>query len=298
MNINYTIIIPHKNTPHLLRKCLSSIPKRDDVQIIVIDDNSDSELSILDELIAEKKDCVEFIRLNKEESASAGRARNIGIKKAKGRWLLFADADDYFSENLNTFLEYYKDIEHIDVIYFDAQVVDEKGITTVFTMTKYITNFLNNKKYSKEVIKFELWTPWIRMVRKELVLKNNIQFEERAIGNDMLFSLTCGKLASSMEVYNKVLYYYYKPSEGSLTSKYYTKERIADQIELKVKLNCFYDDINYKFKHPILYAGIYSKYPKEYFKLVFKVLKEHNISIYSDIKSIFTRLFARMFRII
>jgi len=39
--INYSIIIPHKNIPHLLVRCLDSIPQREDVQIIVADDNSD-----------------------------------------------------------------------------------------------------------------------------------------------------------------------------------------------------------------------------------------------------------------
>lgn len=41
LNTNYSIIIPHKNIPTLLRRCLDSIPKRNDVQIIVVDDNSD-----------------------------------------------------------------------------------------------------------------------------------------------------------------------------------------------------------------------------------------------------------------
>ena len=39
--VNYTIIIPHHNIPNLLRRCLHSIPLRDDVQIIVVDDCSD-----------------------------------------------------------------------------------------------------------------------------------------------------------------------------------------------------------------------------------------------------------------
>ena len=38
--INYSIIIPHKNIPNLLQRCLDSIPNREDVQIIVVDDNS------------------------------------------------------------------------------------------------------------------------------------------------------------------------------------------------------------------------------------------------------------------
>ena len=42
--MNYTIIIPHKNTPDLLQKCLGSIPERDDAEVIVIDDDSDKDI--------------------------------------------------------------------------------------------------------------------------------------------------------------------------------------------------------------------------------------------------------------
>lgn len=41
--IIYSILIPHKNTPDLLQYCLDSIPVRDDVQVIVVDDNSDAD---------------------------------------------------------------------------------------------------------------------------------------------------------------------------------------------------------------------------------------------------------------
>lgn len=40
MEITYSIVIPHYKIPELLVKCLLSIPKRDDVQIIVVDDHS------------------------------------------------------------------------------------------------------------------------------------------------------------------------------------------------------------------------------------------------------------------
>ena len=46
--INYSIIIPHKNTPNLLQQCLDSIPYRDDIQIIVVDDNSEDKTNISD----------------------------------------------------------------------------------------------------------------------------------------------------------------------------------------------------------------------------------------------------------
>ena len=44
MKYAFTIIIPHKNVPDLLQRCLDSIPKRDDLHIIVVDDNSDSKI--------------------------------------------------------------------------------------------------------------------------------------------------------------------------------------------------------------------------------------------------------------
>mgnify|MGYP002627111942 CR=1 FL=1 len=43
-NFMFSIIIPHKNTPDLLERCVNSIPKRDDLEIIIIDDNSSPEI--------------------------------------------------------------------------------------------------------------------------------------------------------------------------------------------------------------------------------------------------------------
>ena len=43
MNYNISIIIPHKNIPKLLERCLNSIPEREDIQIIIVDDNSDEK---------------------------------------------------------------------------------------------------------------------------------------------------------------------------------------------------------------------------------------------------------------
>ena len=88
---SYTIIIPHKNCPDLLKRCVDSIPVRDDVQIIVVDDNSDE-----DKKPSIERKGMEVVLLDASSSKGAGRARNVGLKHAKGKWLLFADADDYY----------------------------------------------------------------------------------------------------------------------------------------------------------------------------------------------------------
>lgn len=106
MNYNYSIVIPHYNTPELLKKMLKSIPNRDDIQIIVVDDCS-------------KKECVEaleqLIHKNLElyiskKNLGAGHARNIGLKHVKGKWIIVVDADDVFAPNAFNVLDMYKDL--------------------------------------------------------------------------------------------------------------------------------------------------------------------------------------------
>ena len=97
-SINYTFIIPHKNIPELLKRCLDSIPRREDIQIIVVDDNSDPDKVDFEHFPGLNEPCVEVYFT--KEGKGAGYARNIGLKYARGKWLLFADADDYFLSNV------------------------------------------------------------------------------------------------------------------------------------------------------------------------------------------------------
>src|SRR5699024_11398178 len=92
--VQLSIIIPHYNSTFLLAKLLRSIPYNSAVQVIIIDDNSDefyqSELYNL-----QLKNNV-AIYTNESNTKGAGASRNIGLEKAVGKWLLFADSDDYY----------------------------------------------------------------------------------------------------------------------------------------------------------------------------------------------------------
>lgn len=92
--INYSIIIPHKNIPNLLQRCLASIPRREDIQIIIVDDKSDVVEVDFECFPGVGEQCVEVYFT--KEGKGAGYARNVGLKYAKGKWLLFVDSDDFF----------------------------------------------------------------------------------------------------------------------------------------------------------------------------------------------------------
>ena len=88
MNYIYSIIIPHKNSPDLLSRCLDSIPNRDDLQIVIIDDNSDENIVDFSNFpgMGRKNTIVIF----NKESRGAGYARNLGLSKSNSKWFLFA----------------------------------------------------------------------------------------------------------------------------------------------------------------------------------------------------------------
>ena len=115
MTPTYSIIIPHKGIPDLLMRCLRSIPVSEDIQVIVVDDNSADADTYLDKYPELSRPYLEFIRT--KTGGGAGYARNVGLDRAKGKWLLFADADDFFVEDMHDIISSYVDSE-ADVIYF------------------------------------------------------------------------------------------------------------------------------------------------------------------------------------
>lgn len=74
-NPKYSIIIPHYNIPELLERCLKSIPQRDDVQVIIVDDYSDAEsVSIIKNELQPKFSNFQFVYKDKN-----GGGENVGI---------------------------------------------------------------------------------------------------------------------------------------------------------------------------------------------------------------------------
>ena len=96
--INYSIIIPHYNSPDLLMRCLMSIPVKENIQVIVIDDCSPNS----DDYLVRYSELQEYYKTPR--GGSAGRARNIGLDYVKGKWVICVDADDLFVENIEEFL--------------------------------------------------------------------------------------------------------------------------------------------------------------------------------------------------
>lgn len=205
-DINYTFIIPHKNIPDLLCRCLASIPRREDIQIIVVDDNSDPEKVDFDHFPGVGEPCVEIYFT--KEGKGAGYARNVGLGHAQGKWLLFADADDYFTSEIEKLLNDYKNSKS-DIVYFNSKSQNIVNPSTNFgDQINYVLSG-NSDENLENYLRYQNGVPWGKMLKKSLVEKNNIMFDEIPKHNDTMFSLKIGYHATLISVDKRICYINY-----------------------------------------------------------------------------------------
>lgn len=239
--ITYTFIIPHHNCPDLLNRCLDSIPQRKDIQIIVVDDNSDEGKKPKESQRPE----IEYIYIDKSDSKGAGRARNKGLEKAKGKWLIFSDSDDVFDKNvLNDKLDKYVD-SNAEIIYFNTIRVDSNTLIPLKDEYEYNKIVNNKSEKSLEWLRYRSNVPWGKFIQGKLVERQNLRFSECIAGNDLFFSVTSGHHSERSEIDTDIIYLWcirYQDNISSNRSKAavlskYNQTKLRNKFLMSVKKN-------------------------------------------------------------
>lgn len=234
-----SIIIPHYNTPKLLQRLLESIPNIPEIEILVIDDNSD--LGILDYVQCKKANSNRniFFFQNPLSQRGAGNARNIGIKHAKGEWLLFADADDFFVLGFWDVVRSYLD-DTADLIYFlstSRYLNSAKKSERHVPYKQLVMNYYEEPNHVNEIkLRYAYLPPWAKMVRRNIVEKYKIYFDGTKYSNDIMFSCKIGYFSDKIKAINKTIYCITE-SEGSLTA---VKDKEASKIRGRVYCNYYF----------------------------------------------------------
>ncbi|SHM55256.1 MULTISPECIES: glycosyltransferase family 2 protein [unclassified Fibrobacter] len=238
----FSIIIPHYDIPDLLMRCLKSIPVSEDIQVIVVDDNSPDADTYLERYPELSRPYLEFIRASK--NGGAGYARNIGLDHAKGKWLLFADADDFFVGNMYDIINTHVESD-ADVIYFQKRAVYSDNLNCKSSRSGYIDKIMDiYLKTGDEVpVRTRYNVPWGKMIKKSLVENHHICFEEIKYSNDILFSVHVGCLAKKIEAIDTVLYVV-TYHEGSATYEFCKK---PDELRIRAGAAFRYD--SFLFQH-------------------------------------------------
>ena len=219
--IYFSFIIPHHNCPELLNRLLDSIPQREDIEVIVVDDNSDEDKKPR----IDRAD-TQVILISAEDSKGAGHARNVGMDHAIGKWLIFADSDDKYLDSAVSTWDRYKDSD-VDIVFWCAVMCnyDEVHHKVIdFEKHNYLDKitdeYLMSPKSIKDIHRMAMRPafPWNKMISRDFVLKIGARFEEVPIHNDAWFSRYIGSMASKIDVTKDIIYCYYR-YPGNTTNK-------------------------------------------------------------------------------
>ena len=239
----FSIIIPHFDIPDLLMRCLKSIPVSEDIQVIVVDDNSPNADTYLERYPELSRPYLEFIRTTK--GGGAGYARNVGLDHAKGKWLLFADADDLYVDNMYNIIRPYADSE-ADIIFFKERSVLSTDIHQIIKRVEYMNKYIDEyyETGCDKYVRFRYPQPWGKMIKREFVENHRFRFDEVEYSNDYFFSVCTGYYAKAVDVSNQVLYIYtYR--ENSLAGVFCSKpNELKTRAEVSFRVEKLFKDKN------------------------------------------------------
>lgn len=266
MTPRFSIIIPHYNTPDLLMRCLDSIPVSEDIQVIVVDDYSPDADSFLQRYPQLSRPYLDFVRTSR--NGGAGYARNVGLEHTKGKWLLFADADDFFVDGMYDIISSYEESD-VDVIYFRKKSICSDVDPEVSKLDDYLDEIIDVYLQTGDEwpLRTRHYVPWGKMIRRELLVRHDIRFDEIKYSDDCFFSVSVGFHAKKITVADQVLYcYFHHPN--SLTYAYCSKPG-----ELKTRADVFFRIDRFLLQHDMCRERALTDY-------LIKMLKEDR-SLYS-----------------
>lgn len=220
-----SIIVPVYNAENTLDRCIQSILKSTykNIELILIDDCSKDKSY---EIIRNYSNNYSFIHVFKNDvNRGVSHTRNIGLKNAIGKYIIFIDSDDWVEE------------KHIETLVkgingFNDQVM---VVTGYVNDDRKFNHFLSNVGFSKgtgiydvnEIIadlynQVLLQQLWNKIFIKDYILKNHIEFDESMhIGEDTRFVLQYLKLTRVKKIYiiNQFHLHYMRDQNDSLMQK-------------------------------------------------------------------------------
>lgn len=271
----YSIIVPVYNTGDYLYNCLDSIKNQsypNFESIIVNDGSTDNSEAIIKEYLDDER----FVYL-KQENMGVSMARNNGISKSTGNFIIFLDSDDYLDEKYLEVVN--KEFEDdIDILKIGASKIGEDTLYNNVSFPKTNSNEAINKLLKDSFME----TVWSYVFSAKFFKDNNFQFPKGRVHEDFgTIPLILEKAKKIKAIDNKI--YNYVLRAGSIMQTVNTEaqdRKFNDALYLYNKLK---DKLHNKYLISYLTNGIINKYfslSKESQKKYKKDLREIKIANY------------------
>ncbi len=284
-----SIIIPFHNSQKTLERTLVSVRQQtlESFEVLMVNDGStDNSLKIAKKY--ETKDS--RFKIIQQRNKGVSEARNNGLSHAAGKYIMFSDSDDWMHKNSLKSFVYYAEQESSDlVISWFYRVID------TFIMSMGHINGIQNlskeqfaKYMSAAPANFYYGVVWNKCYRKDIIIKNNIQFSCHLNWcEDELFNLEYLQFSNKITAIDIPLYYYVKRSDSICESQLNFRKAFLSKYEILGYYKDLYKSINLykdnKLKiNSFMFATAKDTGTPEYLKL--KMLQQANFHMKYPVK--------------
>ncbi len=241
-NIKYSIIICGYNIEKYIKRAIKSVLKQTfkNYELILVNDGS------IDNTLLEMKkyEANNVVVVDNKENKGLGASRNIGVKLAKGSFILYLDGDDEMYdantlEKINQIIE--KD--NPDVAFFGVQYVggDNK---------LYLSNKENSTKEARLTCDVFFGVP-SKCWKTKFLKENNIVFKEDMYYEDMIYSMQATILSNKLSYGEFPIFKYYRNRPGSIMSTPNVR-RCSDMYKMLYYMMKLYEITQDEYKKYIL----------------------------------------------
>ncbi len=295
-----SVIIPVYNSEKYIAQCLDSVIKQSfkNFELIVVDDcSTDKSVSIIKKFSNKFKGKLNLIELEKH-FGNPGEPRNIGVENAKGKYIYFFDSDDILRPSALEELFFYTSDEEIDLIhseksyvpiiknsagkYEDTEIINDKTEFRNLASMTYDKPTFETNSIEKRIHIFcqkKIWSAvWRNLIKRDLIVENNLKFIDTKIYEDDLFTFQCFVCAKKiLHIPNNFYIYRMRKnsvSHDSAVNKF--AERISIITKIYKALNEFMEDKTIFEKKPNLKYEIFDSFSQKIInsKITMTELKE------------------------
>lgn len=218
--IKFSIIVPVYNVEKYILECLDSILKQDydNYEILLINDGSTDKSGNICEIYAAKN---EKIKVFHKKNGGLSSARNFGLERATGDYVVFVDSDDYIASWSLT--EFYKILKNKNFDILETRLTEvnvEEKKTIDEHLEKYFSQGFDKERAIEWIIKQSenIWPAPKKIVSLSYIKKNNLKFWEGKLHEDVDWTSRICYTANSYAAMIRPWYYYRVQREGSITS--------------------------------------------------------------------------------
>ncbi len=252
-----SIIIPVFNAEYYIGNCLQMLKQQsyNCYEILCVDDGSTDGSS---RIIKQFADCDDRIQYYYQVNEGAGSARNFGIRKAAGDYLLFLDADDlYEPDMLELIIKNAKENEADIVVFnadkFDSQTYKKDKRWSAVSFRPLNKNVISAEEAKKYIFNFTIPAPWNKLFKKSFLDDKQIFFQEISSTNDLFFSYAALGNAERISIMEEKLLHYRTNNVSSIQGN--KNKNIYDAFEALMYLERY---LRMKDKY-LLYKESYLK---------------------------------------